>query len=350
MKKKVIHLIPQDGLGGVEQAARSLIPASDLDIKVAFMCGNSLSKNKFVELISKKNTLGSLTTYIKSFKYLLRSKPELLVCSLWKSSAIGLPYYFYRKAKNDKNFKFVLLIHASSFSHMADKIITKMAIHFADEVWCDSKASKEATFKTDKYSNKIKTISFLVKTDTPNLIKRKNNFVYWGRIAKVKRIDKSIILFNKIKNHLPGTLFYIYGPDGGELQNLKQLIKELKLEESVFFMGAKKPNYYPKEILSSKFFLNSSANEGMAIAVTEAMQLGLVPVVTPVGEIPNYCTDNYNSIFFDEEAYQNIITCIDNTSIYDELSENARLYWDKKPDYSQDFNKNCLRLIKQNEL
>ena len=37
--KKIIHLIPQDGLGGVEQAARSLETdnINEFDIKVAFI-------------------------------------------------------------------------------------------------------------------------------------------------------------------------------------------------------------------------------------------------------------------------------------------------------------------------
>ena len=50
MNKKVIHLIPQDGLGGVEQAARSLIPYPNLDIDIAFLCGKTLSKKDFIKV------------------------------------------------------------------------------------------------------------------------------------------------------------------------------------------------------------------------------------------------------------------------------------------------------------
>jgi glycosyltransferase involved in cell wall biosynthesis len=35
------------------------------------------------------------------------------------------------------------------------------------------------------------------------------------------------------------------------------------------------------------------------MAVVEAMQLGLVPVVTPVGAIPEYCFDGRNALIFE---------------------------------------------------
>ncbi len=38
----------------------------------------------------------------------------------------------------------------------------------------------------------------------------------------------------------------------------------------------------------------------MAISVIEAMQAGLVPIVTPVGEITGYCSDGVNSVFFEK--------------------------------------------------
>lgn len=345
---KIIHLIPQDGLGGVEQAARSLIPDDELNIEVAFLCGQSLSEKKYIKSISKNKGLNSLSVYTKGFKYLLEKNPDLLICSLWRSSMVGLTYTFYRNVIARHRLEFVLLIHASTFSHLMDKFFTKTAIHFAREIWCDSIASKKATFKTNKYNNKTKVISFLVRTDSEDLDKKSNNnFVFWGRIAKVKGLDSAIEFFSKIKKTLPESLFYIYGPDCGELQNLIELVDKLKLRESVLFMGTKEPNHYSKEITSSKFFLNTSLKEGMAIAVTEAMQLGLVPIITPVGEIANYCIDGHNSIYFNSNTYQNVLDIVKDNLKYKNLSLSAHNYWKSKTDYSKDFNLNCLRVINE---
>ena len=346
---KVIHLIPSDGLGGVEQAARSLDPTDKLNIEVAFISGKSLSDESYIKTIDEDSKLNSFRFFKSGFKYLLDQKPDLLICSLWRTSIIGITYYLYRRSFVRKKLKLVVFIHANKFAHVADKIITKKIIRLSDEVWCDSDASKAGIFQSNSKDSKLKTISFFIRTLDKNLNlnnqERSNDFVFWGRIAKQKRLDKAINLFKKVSEDLPESLFYIYGPDRGELNGLKRLVQKLGLSEKVLFMGEKEPNHYPKEALNSKFFINTSSHEGMAIAVTEAMQLGIVPIVTPVGEIANYCIDGVNSIYYNDSAHSNIMHSINSELIYDELSSNATDYWNYKVDYSTDFNHNCLRLI-----
>lgn len=345
---KVIHVIPKDGLGGVEQAARSLQPDLDLEIETIFLCGKSLSNKEHIKLVAPNNKMNSLSFYLDGFKYLLDSSPDLLICSLWRTSIVGVTYSLYRKAFGNNPMKLVVFIHANKFAHIFDKVITNAAIFLSTEVWCDSKASKTGIFKNNRYNRKIKVISFFTKVNK-NLVSkgnvRKNNFVFWGRIAKQKRLDIAIKLFKKVNEKIPTSLFYIYGPDCGELEALKQLVEELSLSEKVLFMGEKKPNHYPREALESKFFINTSSHEGMAIAVVEAMQLGLVPIITPVGEIANYCTDKINSIYYSDQAFEEVLNLIENDTSYTELSTNAQNYWNEKIDYSMDFNKNCLRII-----
>ncbi|WP_423813594.1 glycosyltransferase [Psychrobacter sp. 219-2-C] len=353
---KVIHLIPQDGLGGVEQAARSLNPSSELDIHIAFIRGSSLRKDSiFKEISGPKVNLNSLMFYINGLKYLVKEKPDLLISSLWRSSIIGIAYNIYSRAFTKNDSKFVLFLHVNKFGHIFDQIFTTIAMYLADEVWCDSKATQLAMLKKEKLAKKSKVISFLVHARAEEVIeeKRKNNFVFWGRIAKQKRVDKAIKLFSIISRNNPSSLFYIYGPDGGELNNLKTLVKELELEKKVLFMGKKEPGHYPEPITSSKFFINTSSHEGMAIAVTEAMQLGLIPIVTPVGEVANYCMDNENSIYYTDESStaKRIIKLLSNEHHQKTLSRNAVQYWSNKNSYSQDFIASCqgiLRSIKLN--
>lgn len=346
---KVIHLIPRDGLGGVEQAARSVDPTDKLDIEIAFITGKSLTDKPHIKIIDENSELNSFRFYKSTFDYLLNQKPDLLICSLWRTSIIGIVYYFYRRLLSKKKLKLVVFIHANKFAHIADKVITKTIIRLSDEVWCDSHASKVGIFKLNSKDSKLKIISFFVRTTEERSYisnyKKSNNFVFWGRIAKQKRLDKAINLFKRISEDIPESLFYIYGPDCGELDNLKGLVEKLNLSEKVLFMGKKQVNYYPEEALESKFFLNTSTHEGMAIAVTEAMQLSLVPIVTPVGEIANYCIDGVNAIYYNDSAYANILNSVNNQSVYEKLSNNAAGYWEHKMDYSTDFNQNCQRLL-----
>lgn len=350
---KVIHMIPKDGLGGAEQAARSLDPSPDLNIETVFICGDLLSDKKHIKVLGKKVKLNSFGFYYSGFRYLLEKKPDVLICSLWRTSFIGVFYFILMKVLLKKDFKLVLFLHSSKFSHFLDKAITKCAAFFASEIWCDSHAT-EVAFFTDKHKHKnekVKIISFFVRIDKQENIQntnKVNNFVFWGRIAKAKRLDRSITFFGEILHKCPESLFYIYGPDGGELKYLESLVKELGLSHNVLFMGEKMPDFYPEEAFRSKFFINTSSHEGMAIAVVEAMQLALVPVITPVGEIANYCIDNFNSIYFNDKTADKLMELMKDNDLYSKISGNAREYWANKVDYSTDFNNNCLRLLNKN--
>src|SRR5690606_7681913 len=50
---------------------------------------------------------------------------------------------------------------------------------------------------------------------------------------------------------------------------------------------------------SFPFYIQLSAQEGMAMSVAEAMQNGLVCVVTAVGEIGNYAKDGVSAVLLD---------------------------------------------------
>lgn len=344
--KKIIHIIPQDGLGGVEQAARSLNleNINDLDIEVAFIAGQALSSNIKITTISESTKLNSIRFYINGFSYLLDSKPDVIICSLWRSNIIGITYTLYRRLLCCKPIKLITFVHSNRFTNIVDKIVTKTSALIADEVWFDSLASKKFFFDK-KESPKAKLISFFIKTPLIKTYGELNNFVYWGRLSRVKRVDKAIKLFDKIQKYSPHSVFYIYGPNDGELENLRRLVNSLELKNKVFFMGPKAPGEYPKEILSSKFFISTSLNEGMGISVSEAMQLGLVPIVTPVGEIANYCSNNFNSIYFDASTSEKLKIVLEDNSSFNFLRKNAIACWKNRPTYSEDFISNCRRII-----
>lgn len=346
--KKIIHMIPKDGLGGVEQAARSLNPDKALDIETVFVCGKTLSDREHIKVIDENIGLDSFCFYFRAFQYLVKNKPEFLICSLWRVSFVGVFYYLYTMLFYREKVRLVVFIHANKYAHLIDKLITKTAISLAAEVWCDSEASREAIFSNSNKNKKIKIISFFVKNIDQKIIPshiRNNNFVFWGRIAKQKRLDRAVKLFDEVLKESSESLFYIYGPDSGDLNNIKELVKRLGLTEKVKFMGPKKPNHYPEELRSARFFINTSTHEGMAIAVVEAMQLGLIPVVTPVGEVGNYCIDGFNSIYYNESSKNKIIETLNSSELCDSLSSNSVKYWLDHSDYTESFNQNCLRLV-----
>ena len=65
------------------------------------------------------------------------------------------------------------------------------------------------------------------------------------------------------------------------------------------------------------------------MSVVEAMQMGLVPVVTPAGEIRTYCVHNENAILVqeDDRAVEDILRVIESEASYPALQSAAIAQW-----------------------
>ena len=118
---------------------------------------------------------------------------------------------------------------------------------------------------------------------------------------------------------------------------------EYELEDNIQFYNFMEM----KDIISiardCSFFIQLSLYEGMALSVVEAMQLGLVPIVTSVGEIENYCKNNFNSIIYKDEknTFKQVERALQNKNIYSNLRKNAIENWKNQNIYSEDIVLNC---------
>ena len=82
------------------------------------------------------------------------------------------------------------------------------------------------------------------------------------------------------------------------------------------------------------------------MSVVEAMMMGLVPVVTPVGEIARYC-NNKNSImvYSNMETIRDIILVLKNNNNFSQMSNYAVKTWSGKINYRDSVIQNCNRII-----
>lgn len=82
------------------------------------------------------------------------------------------------------------------------------------------------------------------------------------------------------------------------------------------------------------------------MSVVEAMQLGLVPVVTAVGEIGRYVRDGENGLLVDPQSLrasaERIARLLQSPEEIQRLSRSASNTWSDAPLYSEDF---CARAI-----
>ena len=188
-------------------------------------------------------------------------------------------------------------------------------------------------------------ISFVLShLSTLKLSAINTNFIYWGRLHPIKNIRNSIDIFYSVYKVRNNSKFIIIGPDDGDFLNLKKHIIELKLQNAVKIYSQMSLENIKEIAKNSSFFIQSSLSEGMAMSVLESMQLGLVPIVSNVGNIQNYCKDKFNSLIIDQSIKRKILDISNDKKKYLFLRKNAIRTWESKRLYKEDIYENCLRL------
>ncbi|SFN31727.1 glycosyltransferase family 4 protein [Dokdonella immobilis] len=284
--------------------------------------------------------------FLAAVRAILKSKPDLLIVSLWRSCIVGILVRTFRS-----RIKLVVLIHNSVDAHWLDYLFTRWAMALSSAVWADSEASVELRFR-NTLRRQVTIIPFMTRRIAParavdTMVPPTPQFIFWGRLAPQKNLERAIRLFHRIWQARPSGRFTIIGPDAGEKSSLQALCSELGLTAAVRFMGEMSFEGIRELATDHFFYLQTSAYEGMAMSVVEGMQLGLVPVVTPVGEIGRYCLDNENAVIVDsdERTATSILRLLDEPAAYAELRRKAVHYWHGRPIYREAVIAECLRLV-----
>lgn len=331
--KKVIHLIPYDGTGGVEIAARSMqhVKCADLDFSVQ-------SIYPHVPGYEERHVTFGIRPLLEAFSRTRRQRPEVLIVSLWRACIVGALVKMARP-----RLRLVLMLHSTRDAHWLDRLFTRATGFLAQEWWGDSAATVDERLRGSPRKTK-RVISFVTRRLEPAQGHSLSpTFIFWGRISAIKGIDRAIRIFSRIRLSHPGARFVIIGPDGGALAELQALVQASGLQESVLFKGEMDMAQICEQAASACFYLQASKYEGMAMSVVEAMQLGLVPVVTPVGEIRNYCRAGHNAILIhsDDAVVDEILGVLADAKQYSVLRQRAVATWHDQPLYADSMLQAC---------
>jgi glycosyltransferase involved in cell wall biosynthesis len=127
---------------------------------------------------------------------------------------------------------------------------------------------------------------------------KSNDFVticWMGSIPNVKRkgVDLSILIFDRlIKNEkFKYSNFYIIGKNGEAADYIKQLIKELNLEQRVIILGEVSEKKKLELLKSNKFYFQLSKYEGFGIAALEALASGAIVIHSGNGGLKDSVSD-----------------------------------------------------------
>lgn len=128
----------------------------------------------------------------------------------------------------------------------------------------------------------------------PNVIlfnKKQYEFIYVGRMVKEKGIYQLLDTF-KILNSLDKIIMI---GDGKEFTKIKQKYPE------VVFTGRLSPQKVLEYLSLSNFFISNSIIEGLPFSLIEAMQMGVVPIVSNVEGHKDLIINGSNGFLFNNQ-------------------------------------------------
>lgn len=338
----IVHIIPVDGIGGTETAARSMATADTLncDFILVLVAGHTIAKKKQRIIESPFKSENNPLAYFRVIISILRKKPDVLICSLWRSMLVGIVIKLLKPST-----RLVCFLHSVSTTHFhkVDLIVSKSMMRICDVIWADSASTLDSRIGGSKKKSPSRVISFVTAhyPQTRPASPCSPNFVFWGRLHRHKGIDRAISFMSELLDLGCDGKFEIWGPDGGELDYLSNLVDEKGISDHIAFMGAAQSCNLMEIAARNSFFLQFSHYEGMAMSVVEAMQFGLVPVVTPVGEISRYCQAGTNAVIVDnvekpEHAINEVLMLLQDEDRYRQYQHAAQSYWSYSKLYRDD--------------
>lgn len=339
---RVIHLLPYSGIGGAEAAARSMTKFSSeqLDFQLRWIYPE-------VRTADERWHTYNPVALPKATRGVLKDKPDLLIVSLWRACIVGILVRLFRPKT-----QLVVLIHNSVDAHWLDYFFTRWAMAWSSAIWADSAASVRLRFGDKAPATTI--IPFLTRHLKAPLVRDADQgptptFIYWGRLAPQKNLTRALELFHRIWRVRPEARFTVIGPGVQETLVLHSVRDRLGLMHAVRFKSAMKFLDITAEAELCAFYLQTSNYEGMSLSVVESMQLGLVPVVTPVGEIGSYCRDGENAVLVesDEKAAETVLRLLEDPQAYERLRRNAIQTWQGKPIYRDVVIAACTELLRR---
>jgi glycosyltransferase involved in cell wall biosynthesis len=148
--------------------------------------------------------------------------------------------------------------------------------------------------------------------------------IFVGGLTRLKRVDLVLEAFAKVLASRPEAKLCIVG-DGPQRGRLAALADTLGIGASVDFVGH--TDNVASYLGQARIQLLASRREGFPFSLVEGMCCGLVPVSTPVGDIPDHVRDGENGLLFPVGDAAALSACIlrllEDRAVYERLRGNV---------------------------
>ena len=302
--KKITILMLHLNFGGIERQtitmANNLCDKYDIEIVSVYNFNNNIAYN-----INSKIKIKYLLDYGSNKAEVIESLKNRKLFKLLKELCFSAKVLINKKKVLKtfiKNIKTDILFstriefanYISKYYNGEGRTLTQEHNHFGGEEKY-GKYFKKATGKIDyiivmtdyakkiycKYvdEGKIKVIPNIIEKIPKKQSKLDNNMILSiGRLEEIKQVDQAIKGFyeaNKLNKDLK---LKIIG-EGLEKEQLKKLVKELKLEENVFFTGLQNDIELTESLQKADTILITSKSECFPMVILEANSFG-IPVIS----------------------------------------------------------------------
>jgi len=151
--------------------------------------------------------------------------------------------------------------------------------------------------------------------------------IYLKHLVKIYGPDTLLEAINILKNKKYPVLLDLYGDEKYSVW-LKDMVRELQLEEYVTFKGWLKSESIPARLLDYDIMVMPSRIESFGVAAVEAGSAGLPVIASNIGGIPEIIEDEVTGILFPagdaEKLAETIIHLSDNFTLRKEMGNAAR--------------------------
>lgn len=311
---------------------------------VTIFCGNDgrSPRNQKINNINIIRRGGLYTVYIWAFLYYIihfRNKFDILV-----ESMNGVPF-FTPLYSNVKKYLIIHHVHQGVFRNYLTFPLDYIA-QFIEKILTPTFYRNIKIFTVSESSKVDITSTLGIPKDNIYVAKpgvsldligrsRKTaypSFIYLGRHKPYKNIDKAIVAFSKLVSKIPNATFTIAG-EGESTEDLKNLVKNLKLEHNVIFTG--KVSEYEKKSLFGRSWaaVQVSSFEGWGITVIEANATGTPVIASFTSGLKDSVLHNETGLLVELDNISAITEAMmlisKNHKLRERLSKNAYL-WAKK--------------------
>lgn len=295
-KKKICMIVQnpmvKGGIAAVVNGYRNSSLEKDYDIIYveSYKDGTKISK-----------LLKALSGYVHFCKVLLMDKPDIIHVH----SSFGPS--FYRKAPFiylSKLAKKPIINHChgadfDNFYSTASKRKKKLIKRVYNQCSTIIALSEEWKQKLSVVASKekiavIENYSIIHNQHLNERLKRKSNnqILFLGEIGYRKGSYDIPGIVEKLVKLIPDFKFVIAGD--GQVKEIQKLLKEKNIDKYVTFPGWVRGKEKDSMLRESDVFILPSYNEGMPMAILDAMGYGLPIISTEVGGIPKIVIDNVN--------------------------------------------------------